>query len=160
MALIILALGILINSAFGPEGMTLEAFGNTKLVMVNSLIAVIINIGLGFLLVPKYGIVGAAIATAITLSINGLLGLMEIYYLYKMQPFSMDTLKYLSIGAVTGLIFYGINSWLDFNSVLGLLVLITSMIAIYFAGFFLTNSLDDVDMETIGRITRFLKITR
>jgi O-antigen/teichoic acid export membrane protein len=124
------------------------------------LIALILNIGLGFLLVPKYGIVGAAIATAVTMSINGLLGLMEIYYLYKMQPFSLDTIKYLSIGAVTGLAFYGINSWLNFSSVLGLLVLITLMIAVYIAGFFLTNSLDEVDLETIGRITRFFKITR
>jgi len=160
MALIILALGILINSAFGPEGMTLEAYGNTKLVMVNSLIALIINIGLGFLLVPEYGIVGAAIATAVTMSIIGLLGLIEIYYLYKMQPFSLNTLKYLSIGAVTGLVFYGINSWLNFNSVLGLFVLIALMVVVYIAGFYLTNSLDDVDRETIGMITRFLKITR
>lgn len=159
-ALIILALGTLINSAFGPEGMTLEAYGNTKLVMANSLIALIINIGLGFLLVPKYGIVGAAIATAVTMSINGLLGLMEIYYLYKMQPFSLDTLKYLGIGAVTGLIFYGINSWHNFNSVLGLLGLITLMTAVYIAGFILTNSMDEVDLETIGRITSFLKISR
>jgi len=159
-ALILLALGTLINSAFGPEGMTLEAYGNTKLVMVNSLVALIINIGLGFLLVPKYGIVGAAIATAATMSISGLLGLLEIYYLYKMQPFSLDTLKYLGIGAVTGLIFYGINFWRDFNNVLGLLVLITLMTAVYLAGFFLTNSLDDVDLETIGRITSFLKIKR
>jgi len=44
--------------------------------------------------------------------------------------------------------------------VLGLLGLITLMTAVYIAGFILTNSMDEVDLETIGRITSFLKISR
>ena len=159
-ALTILALGILINSSFGPEGMTLEAYGNTKLVMINSMIALIVNIGLGFLLIPQYGIVGAAISTAATLSINGLLGFLEIYFLYKMQPFSINTLKYLGIGVFTGLIFLGIRTWFNIESILGILILATIMVGVYIAGFYLTNSLDEVDRDTISSITRFMRITR
>jgi len=158
--LTILALGTLINGAIGPSGVTLEAFGSTRLVMINSLIAVVVNIGLGLLLIPGLGIVGAAIATAVTLAVNGLLGYSEIFYLYKMQPFSMKTLKYLGIGSFTGLLFWGIKTWLDVDSIPGLLILIILMVGIYFAGFYLTNSLDEVDKVTINRITRFLRITR
>ena len=159
-ALTILALGTLINSSFGPEGMTLEAYGNTKLVMINSMIALIVNVGLGFLLIPRYGIVGAAISTAVTLSINGLLGFLEIFFLYKMQPFSINTIKYLGIGVFTGLIFLGIRTWFNIESILGILILATIMVGVYIAGFYLTNSLDEVDRDTISMITRFIRITR
>jgi O-antigen/teichoic acid export membrane protein len=159
-ALVILALGTLVNSSFGPEGMTLEAYGNTKIVLLNSLISLFINIGLGFILIPKYGIVGAAIATAVTLSVNGFLGLLEIFFIYKMQPFSLKSFKYLGIGAFTGLLFYGINSWINIEGVLGLSVLVLAMVIVYIALYYLTNSVDEVDREIIARFTKYLRITK
>ncbi len=53
-ALSILAFGILVNASFGPEGVTLQAFGNTKLTLINSLVMLVTNVGLGFLLIPKF----------------------------------------------------------------------------------------------------------
>jgi len=150
-ALSILALGTFLHSAYGPVGMTLEAFGNTKLVLVNSLVMVLLNVGLGFLLIPGYGIVGAAIATAATLSISGLIGLIEIYILYKMQPFSIDSLKFVGLGFLCLSIFIGIDQFLMVEGLLPVLLMIILFTVVYSVGLFLTNSLDQIE-EIVFRL--------
>ena len=151
-ALSILALGTFLHSAYGPVGMTLEAFGNTKLVLVNSLVMVLMNVGLGFLLIPGYGIVGAAIATTATLSISGLIGLIEIYILYKMQPFSIDSLKFVGLGLLCWGIFYGIDQLLVAEGLLPVLLMIIILSFVYSGGLFLTNSLDRIDRNILNEI--------
>ena len=156
MALIILALGTYLNSAFGPEGMTLEAFGNTKLIMINSLITLAVNIGLGLLLIPEFGLVGAAIASGVTLTLGGLLGFLEINYLYKMQPFSSYTLKFIFIGLLTGGVFAGFDLLLKSNSIFHLFLSIGLLVIFYISGLLITRCLDEVDRNIINQIiTRF-----
>ena len=152
LALIILAVGTYLNSTFGPEGMTLEAFGNTKLIMMNSLISLSVNVGLGFLLIPDYGILGAAIATGVTLTIGGILGFLEIYILYKMQPFSRNSLKFILVGTITGLVFFYFDRWLMINNVLFLVISILLLIGFYSLGIILSGSLDDEDKEIIQNL--------
>ena len=153
-ALIILAVGTFLNSAFGPEGMTLEAFGNTKLIMVNSLISLSLNIGLGFLLIPDYGIVGAAVATGVTMTVGGLLGYLEIYILYKMQPFSLNTLKFIMIGMITGLVFFYLDRWVMIDNIILLLLWILLMVGIYGLGIILSGCLDDEDQKIVQDIIK------
>ncbi len=102
LALFILAGGKFINSCFGPEGMTLEAFGNTKLSMLNSLIILWINFILSYMLIPRYGLIGASIVASISPIIGGLCGFIEILWLYRLNPFRPEYFKYilgmLSIG--------------------------------------------------------------
>lgn len=62
----ILALGQLINAAFGSVGALLNMSGNEKDTLKGMLIAVILNIVLSLGLVPILGIEGAAISTAIS----------------------------------------------------------------------------------------------
>ncbi|MCJ7734675.1 MAG: flippase [Anaerolineales bacterium] len=157
LALTILALGTLINAMFGPEGMTLEAFGNTKLVLINSLVMVFTNVGLGFLLIPDYGIVGAAISTGATLAIGGFLGYLEISYLYKMQPFSRATLKCLAIGLVAGGVFYGIDTWIKSENILLLLLMILLLIGFYLTGLFLSRSMDKVEVQFIQKTIKNIR---
>ena len=151
LALSILALGTLINAAFGPEGMTLEAFGNTKLVLINSLVMLLTNFGLGFLLIPDYGIVGAAVSTGATLALGGLLGYLEISYLYKMQPFSRATLKCLAIGLVVGGVFYRLDTWIKSENILLLLSMILLMIGVYIAGLIISRSLAEDELDHIQK---------
>jgi O-antigen/teichoic acid export membrane protein len=62
------------------------------------------NIILNIILVPIYGILGAAIATSITLIIYNLLKVMLVYKTYKFHPFSANNLKVL----LTGIILIGL----------------------------------------------------
>ena len=57
---------------------------NTKVLMISQLAAVLINIILNYVLIPKFGIIGATIATTST---HFLSLLVLIYFLCKVRKF-------------------------------------------------------------------------
>jgi len=65
--LIILAFGQLVNSLCGSVGYLMQMIGQEKMYLRVLLIALLINLILNVLLIPIYGIIGAAIASAISL---------------------------------------------------------------------------------------------
>jgi O-antigen/teichoic acid export membrane protein len=68
-ALIILCFIHLINSAVGSVGIIMQMTGKQKQYQYIAIISLGINLLLNFILIPQYGINGAAIATAISLSL-------------------------------------------------------------------------------------------
>lgn len=157
-ALTILVLGTLINASFGPESVTLEAFGNTKLVMLNSLVALAVNIGLDLWLIPKYGIVGAATSTAVILSLAGFLGLVEIFWLYRMQPFTGTSIKIVLIGFCVGMVFYGINYLLLPHNLFQVVLLTLIITLVYGLFLVLTRSLDAEDIDVFNKFLKKIKL--
>lgn len=64
------------------------------------------NIFMNYYLIPKHGIVGAAIATSISIFVYNLIKLLFIIIKFKLQPFTSSTLKTLILfGVVFGLYF-------------------------------------------------------
>ncbi len=61
-ALLLLTIGYFINAISGSVGYILQMTGKQKVFQNIMILAVIINIGLNILLIPKYGITGAALA--------------------------------------------------------------------------------------------------
>lgn len=151
-AFLLLAAGTFLNSVFGPEGMTLEAFGNTKLSMLNSIIMLITNVGLNFLFTPHYGIVGAAIATATSLTVGGLAGLIEIFWLYHLQPFNLEYLRYATVVIIVGAILYAITLKLKELGSITLIGLIVLLTVLYSLGLYSSHSLDHEDYKVINHI--------
>ena len=71
--MIILAVGQLLNVASGPVGTILSMSRQERFVGIGMVTSVVCNILLNFLLIPRYGVNGAAIATAISVGIWNLL---------------------------------------------------------------------------------------
>lgn len=69
LALAILALGQLINASIGSVGILLNMTGHERDTVIGITVAAISNVTLNSLLIPAYGIEGAALATATTLLI-------------------------------------------------------------------------------------------
>lgn len=65
--------------------------GHSTLTLINGIIAAILNIILNTWLIPKYGAVGAAVATSTTLGLWSLWRLIEIWHLMRCFPFSRTT---------------------------------------------------------------------
>ena len=65
-ALVLLSFGQLANAAFGSVGALLNMTGHERDTVRGMLVAMVVNVALNFVLVPVYGINGAAIATAIS----------------------------------------------------------------------------------------------
>jgi O-antigen/teichoic acid export membrane protein len=76
--LLILCIGQLINSIFGPIGSIFQMTGNQKIFQNILLISFGINLTLNLLLAPKFGIKGVAIATAFSLITSKILGVIFI----------------------------------------------------------------------------------
>ena len=72
-ALVILALGQFANAAFGPVALVLNMTGNENLTLIGLTLSILANAVLNAVLIPRFGIEGAAIATATTLLVWNLL---------------------------------------------------------------------------------------
>ena len=87
----VLCLGYLINvSCGGPDGTLLQGLGYTRLVAFNTVLLLGSNITLSIVLVPYFGIFGAALATATALTIAGVAAVAEVYYIRGIHPFTVD----------------------------------------------------------------------
>ncbi len=63
-ALMALAVGQFINSASGSVGQIMNMTNNQFFLQYTSIISAVINVVLNYILIPKYGVVGAALSTA------------------------------------------------------------------------------------------------
>ena len=73
LALAVLAIGQLINSAMGSVGALLNMTGHERYTLRGVFLAALLNVVLNFILIPFYGMLGAAIATAVSLALWNLL---------------------------------------------------------------------------------------
>lgn len=99
--LIILSLGYLICSATGPANHMILMTGRSGLNSLNHLIGLLLNFFLNFLLIPKYGILGAAIAISASIISLDIMRLVETYYFMKIHPYDRSYLKSLLAGALS-----------------------------------------------------------
>jgi len=83
-ALGVLLIGQFISSYSGPVAMLLQMTGHEKNFMYISIVAMLMNVVLNLTLIPSYGFMGAAIASAATLIANNL---MCVYFVKKKLGF-------------------------------------------------------------------------
>ena len=129
---IVLTLGYLLNSSFGPEGMVLEGLGHTRLTFLNTLLLITTNTVLDVVLVPRLGILGAGVGTASALTITGAIGVLEVYVLRGELPYSTDILKVLLASVPTVLVGYVVTSIL--GSIVVTALLLPIVVTITYAG--------------------------
>jgi O-antigen/teichoic acid export membrane protein len=96
----ILALVNLVHVATGMCGAILEMTGHTGLKLLNTTIRVSLAILMNFLLIPRYGIVGAALAALIHEVVANVLPLGQVWRLYHILPYSLQILKPLAASAL------------------------------------------------------------
>ncbi len=71
--LVVLALGQFVNVATGSVGFLLSMTGHERYLLCSSGITAVVMVGLCVWLIPEYGVMGAAIAQAVSLSVQMLL---------------------------------------------------------------------------------------
>lgn len=74
LVLVILSIGLVFKSFYGISATSLNMTGSESLVFIIGAVSVVMNIFLNFLLIPLYGIEGAASSSAITFFTLGALG--------------------------------------------------------------------------------------
>ena len=99
-ALVILAIGQLVNTAAGPLGQVINMSGRPYLSMCNNAAVATLNIIMCVVLVPAYGLPGAALSTTLSLTLVNAIKVVQVHHLFATFPFNADTLKVLGAGAV------------------------------------------------------------
>jgi O-antigen/teichoic acid export membrane protein len=134
----ILASGLVINYLFTTTpACVLSTIGRTKFIGLAQGIAAVLNICLNYYLVPIYGIIGAAIATGISLVVGGTVMTMLAVYTTKLIQFNKAYLRISAAGFVSVIL-----SFLIYNMVANLtgksLHLLLSVFLIFFLTYFFT----------------------
>ena len=102
--IVILAIGYFLSSIMGPTTFVLQVYNKTKFVGFYTTVFAIVNIILNIILIPLYGIMGAAFATVISiLSVN----IIKFRKLKEILKFSLDYRAYAKfiIAAIIPLFF-------------------------------------------------------
>ena len=89
LVLILKAIGQSITTAVGSAWLMLAMTGKSRIQMYGNLAALLINIFLNFLLIPDYGINGAAFASSIALAFLGILGYVLVSREFKVKVFGV-----------------------------------------------------------------------
>ncbi len=153
-ALRILSIGFIISNLLGPNGATLVALGHPRFLMWNTLVTFGVNLVLDIILIPPLGIVGAAIASTVSLILANVLRTIKLYLLCKAHPFSPKLLKPALICiALAFLIQYLANNFMDVNWWL-LLILFIVYCGIYGLATLFTRSFDKEDIALLLEIEK------
>jgi O-antigen/teichoic acid export membrane protein len=113
--LVILSIAMLVNSIIGSAGFLTAMSGRPKLELANLCITFSVNAVLSILLIPKYGIQGAAYATLTAFILLNVMRLIEVRILFHIHPFRIDLFKPLISGGLAFLALYFAMKYLPFS---------------------------------------------
>lgn len=150
-----IGLGKLSDMIFGTNGEIIVMSKHYKFNVVAVGILAMLTIVLNLLLIPKYGIEGAAIASFLAMLTFNLSKFLFVWVKFKIQPFSMGSIKLL---AIIGLVLW-VNQWIPTLELTLLDILIRStVISVLLVG--LTIGLkvsEEVNSLVFGFVNRFKK---
>ena len=114
----ILAISTMIGSAAGPVDMLLLMAGKSTWSLWNTGITLTVNIVLNLILIPRYGIVGAAVSWSISRLVANALPLAQVASYLRLHPFGKGTLLAATgASAIYGTL--GLATWLIDDQHLG-----------------------------------------
>ena len=166
LALPILTVGIMIQAVFGLGSPSLTMSGFQKYNLINALVALFTNIFLNIMLIPQFGIAGAAMGTTIALFLISLLRFFENYYLLGLNLLSIKLLKPIFAGLSTGMIVYLVKPYIfesgyfDYDSSILYLIIYLLLGALFILLVYMVLiwilRLDDEDKDIVQVITNKL----
>ncbi|NQE53596.1 putative flippase AglR [ANME-1 cluster archaeon GoMg3.2] len=166
-ALQFLALGFFLNISLGFTYNLLIVIGENKFPMFAYVISAIINVILNIILIPPMGIVGASIASVVSVIISKTLNSIKLYTCFKVHPFAKNYLKIASLLAVFLFVFYILRNLVTMSLWI-FIALVLLFLVFYVLSVLFTKSFDEEDImilltleKRLGldlvQIKRFLK---
>jgi O-antigen/teichoic acid export membrane protein len=150
----ILALGFITNSYFGFNYHTIMASGDSDFLMKCSLTSAGMNVLLNFILVPQYGMVGAAIASSVSFASIEVFMTLKTWKKQNMHPFTSTYRKLTFIG-----IFMVVSMLAARKALLltGASWEYAAFIILYYAIVEHAKILDENEMNIIGKIRKDIR---
>ncbi len=153
--LIILAVGYFVNSYIFTAQRLLMAFDKTRLIFADTIVSFAVNILLASWLIPKYGMIGAATATASSFAMLSIITMIQSKLIIKIKTLEKwYVFQAIPVIATTSLIFYFRSYFQGLYFILGILLIpMISLIIIY-----LTKGYSDIEkrliIDAIGKLKK------
>lgn len=145
--LVILASLYFIGTWVGPTGALLQMADGHRVELVNTIVFVVVNTALNYLLITEFGLVGAAAATLISGVLRNALQIIQIAYWHDITPFARPNLIVLGI-SVSAVVLTLLAS----SAVLRLAFAVVGALSI--GGFVLWTATDEERATVRGLISR------
>ncbi|WP_208586125.1 flippase [Gracilibacillus suaedae] len=155
-ALILISIGQVVNVGVGSSGYMLIMTGFPKYEMYNNFLTVSINVILNLILIPKYGIEGAAIASLASVSIANITRLLMVYKIHEIHPYSKDYLKIFSVITLSYLMCVFLKQIINFNIYIDL-ILYTMLFTILSGSILYILGVSKEDKQLIHMFIRKIK---
>jgi O-antigen/teichoic acid export membrane protein len=149
--LMILAATDLLSMSTGMGNIIIDMTGYTKLKLINSALRLTVYIGLNLLLIPRWGMIGAAIAVLAGESFINLVRIIEVFYLYRIIPYNKSFIKPITAGVIALLSVLALGSYVpaDANLVYALINMI--FLFLVYAGVTLLLGFAPEELIMLGR---------
>lgn len=152
LSLVILATGQIVNVGTGGVDHMLVMSKHQYHKLCGDLVLTITNVVLNILWIPKWGIIGAAMATGISIAGVNLLRIVQVYLVLDVQPYNQSYLKAIGAGGfamICGIIVR--NLLLPMHFVISLIVTACNILLIYTFLLWLFR-LEEADQKILGKI--------
>ena len=135
-ALTILAAGQLFNAATGPLGQVINMSGRPYLTLLNNAAVAALNIVGCLILIPRYGITGAACSTTAAITLVNIVKLAQVRMLFGINPFRAETGRALLAGALATAVVAPLALLVDWPSAVLQVVVTAAVLVPLYAAFF------------------------
>lgn len=155
LALSILAVGFFMSIlSFAPSSV-MVMIRKSYMILVISVGTILTNVALNLLLIPLYGIAGAALASAVTYTVSATFSLAYIWRIMRISPFSISMVKSIPSGLFSmGVVYFGGKLIFGSFNVYSLLLLIALFLILYTVLLLLLNGLQREDTEILKAIEK------
>lgn len=97
--MLVLAASMLLATACGMVDVMLTMAGRTRWSLANVGTALVVNVGLNLLLIPHFGINGAAVAWAVAILVTNVVPLVQVWHAFGLHPFDRGLLVACALAA-------------------------------------------------------------
>ncbi len=99
-ALAVLAVGQLVNATLALPAWILLVSGRSRILLANNAVAVVVNVSACLILIPRFGVVGTAIAALGTVTLLQIAVLVQVAVTHRVHPFHLSVAKPFVAGLV------------------------------------------------------------
>jgi O-antigen/teichoic acid export membrane protein len=149
-ALTLMTIATLLNALAGPVERALIMTGLVRLEMATNVVATILVVGVALVLIPSYGLVGAAISVLLYTVVRNIAKTYLLYSKVRMTTLSVSLLRPLGAAALASASVATLNEFTSLGlSLLGTAVLAALLVAIYLVLLIRVVGISKTDRRTL-----------
>jgi O-antigen/teichoic acid export membrane protein len=154
-----IAVGYFVYAFSGISKSVITLYERTRLIFLNAALTLCANVVLDLLLIPYYGVFGAAVATTISMVFFSSLSLAESFLISKMHPFDINILKSVFSGVLSVTFAYALSLYLlPLTGILEFILLIAVFLIVYVSVLVFIGGLQKDDIYLLKAIGRKIGI--